>query len=295
MNTVLNRTASETDLSIITPPNFVSQRNKRCRDQLDDSMSNQMDDFKQEMRRLMTFFSASQANELKQVKTVLKEIQQTNNNIESSISFLAAQNEEFRQRIVELETQAKQDRNYITVLESKIEELQLESRKSSFEIKNVPKKLNEKKEDLIEMVGALSESLDFNITKTDIKDIYRVRPKSSDNKSPTIVVETSSTILKNDILKAAKSFNIKHKSKLCAKHLGLKTQEDTPIFLSEHQTPKGERLHFLARDLAKSKNYKFCWTAYGKVYVRENEHSPIIMIRSESQVHQLLGSQQQVI
>ncbi|CAK1598136.1 unnamed protein product [Parnassius mnemosyne] len=91
----------------------------------------------------------------------------------------------------------------------------------------------------------------------------------------------------------AKSFNIKHKCKLCAKHLGFKTQEDTPIFLSEHLTPKGARLHFLARDLAKSKNYKFCWTAYGKVYVRENENSPIIMIRNESQVHQLLGSQQQ--
>lgn len=293
MDTGFNRSASEPDLTRFTPPNFVSQRNKRCRDQMDDSMSNQMDDFKQEMRKLMTFFSASQASELKQVTTELKKIQQTNFNIESSVSFLAAQNEEFRQRIVELETQARQDRGYIAILENKIEELQMNSRKSSFEIKNVPKKPNENKDDLIEMVSTLSQSLDCNITKSDIKDIYRVRPKSNNNKSATIVVETGSTLVKNDILKAAKSFNIKHKNKLCAKHLGYKTHEDTPVFLSEHLTPKAARLHFLARELAKSKTYKFCWTAYGKVYVRENEHSPIILIRNENQVHQLLTNQHQ--
>lgn len=169
----------------------------------------------------------------------------------------------------------------------------MNSRKSSFEIKNVPKKSNENKDDLIEMVSTLSQSLDCNITKSDIKDIYRVRPKSNNNKSATIVVETGSTLVKNDILKAAKSFNIKHKNKLCAKHLGYKTHEDTPVFLSEHLTPKAARLHFLARELAKSKTYKFCWTAYGKVYVRENEHSPIILIRNENQVHQLLTNQHQ--
>lgn len=260
---------------------------------MNESMQDQFDDFKQEMRKLMTFFSASQANELKHLNSALKEIQQTNINIESSVSFLAAQNEEFRRRIIELETQVKQDRNYISLLENKIEEIQLGTRKSSFEMKNVPKKLDENKEDLIEMVGALSQSLNCTLSKTDIKDIYRVRPKSTDNKNPTIVVETSSSIIKNDILKAAKSYNIKHKNKLCAKHLGFKTQEDTPIYLSEHLTPKGARLYFLARDLAKTKSYKFCWTAYGKVYIRENEHSPIILLRNESQIHQLLIGQQQ--
>lgn len=260
---------------------------------MEDSISNQFGDFKEEMRKLMTFFSASQAEELKQVNTALKEIQQSNFNIENTVSFLATQNEEFRQRIAELETQAKEDRNYILILENRLEEIQMGSRKACFEIKNAPKKPNENKDDLMDMIQNLSKSVDCNITKAEIKDIYRVRPKSSDNKNSAIVVETNSTLLKNDFLKSAKSFNIKHKNKLCAKHLGLKTQEDTPIYLSEHLTPKGARLHFLARDLVKSKNYKFCWTAYGRVYVREHEHSPIILIRSESQVHKLLVSQPQ--
>lgn len=284
----LNKSASDTDLTA-TPLSFVSQRNKRCRAQMEVSISNQLD----EMRRLMTSSAAQQADELRKVNTLLKDIQQTNCNIENSVSFLAAQNEEFRQRIIQLETQAKQDREHIAMLEGKLEELQINSRKSSFEIKNVPKRTSENKNDLIEMVLNLSKTVDCNITKSDIKDIYRVRPKSADNKSPTIVVESNSTLLKNDLLRMAKSFNIKHKSKLCAKHLGFGTQEDTPVYLAEHLTPKAARLYFLARDLVKSKNFKFCWTAYGKIYVRENEHTPIISIRNESQIHQLLNGQPQ--
>lgn len=138
------------------------------------------------------------------------------------------------------------------------------------------------------MVICLSETINCQISKKDIKDIYRVRGKKPDHKNAPIIVETHSALLKSDFLKMAKAFNIKNKTKLCAKHLGLKSREDTPVFLSEHLTAKGSRLHYLARDLARSKEYKFCWTSYGKVYVRKNEQAPIILIRSEQQAHQLL-------
>lgn len=289
----LNKSASDTDLTA-TPPSFVFHRNKRFRAQMEDSVVNQLDVFVEQMRKLVSSSSAQQADELRKVNLILKDIQQSNYNIENSVSYLAAQNEEFQKKIIELENQVKQDRNQIIMLESKIEELQMNSRKSSFEIKNVPKKPSENKDDLIQMVLSLSKTVDCDISKSDIKDIYRVRPKSSENKSPPIVVETNSTILKNDFLKMAKSYNVKHKSKLCANHLGLGFKEDSPIYLTEHLTPKAARLYFLARDLIKSKNFKFCWTAYGKVYVRENEHTKIILIRSESQVQQILNGNPQI-
>ncbi|KAG7307299.1 hypothetical protein JYU34_007464 [Plutella xylostella] len=102
-----------------------------------------------------------------------------------------------------------------------------------------------------------------------------------------IIVETTSTILKADFLKASKSFNIKHQNKLSTKHLGLRTSEDTPIYVSEQLTAKASRLHFLARDLVKSKKFKYCWTAYGKVYLRKDDTSPVIVVKTEGQVHQL--------
>ncbi|KAL4710608.1 hypothetical protein ACJJTC_003244 [Scirpophaga incertulas] len=80
------------------------------------------------------------------------------------------------------------------------------------------------------------------------------------------------------------------KTKLRAKHLGWRKQEETPIFVSEHLTGKAARLYFLARDLAKNKLYKFCWTSLGRVYVRKNEEkdSPYIQITSEHQIQDLL-------
>ncbi|KAJ2937265.1 hypothetical protein O0L34_g19368 [Tuta absoluta] len=176
---------------------------------------------------------------------------------------------------------------YIHFLEDK---LQLGCRKSNFELKGVPRKEKETKQDLVAMVLALSESVGCNVNKSDIKDIlYRIRSKNPEHRNTPIVVETGSTLLKSDLLKMAKLYNIRNKSnKLCAKHLGFKTQEDTPIYISENLTSKNARLHFLARDLVQSMSYKFVWTSYGKVYVRKNEQSPVILIKSEQQIQQLL-------
>lgn len=141
------------------------------------------------------------------------------------------------------------------------------------------------------MVVKLSETVNCKINRSDIKDIYRVRGRQADQKNTPTVVETNSVLLKTDLLKMAKSYSIRNKTKLYAKHLGLKTKEDSPIFLSENLTPKAARLHFLARDLAKSKGYKFVWTSFGKVYVRKTEQSPVVMIKSEQQIHKLLLEQ----
>lgn len=79
------------------------------------------------------------------------------------------------------------DRDYNTILDNKIDELQVNGRKPSFEIKNVPKTCNENKEDLVGYVANLSGTLDCTILKSDIADIYRRR-------SSPIIVETKSTL-----------------------------------------------------------------------------------------------------
>lgn len=165
--------------------------------------------------------------------------------------------------------------------------MQISNQKTNFVIKNVPKSSNESKDDLIDMAICLAKNLDCTLTKYDIKDIYRTRAKNSKITNTPIVVETGSTLIKSEIIKMGKAFVIKHKSRLCCKHLGFKSQEDTPIFLSEHLTAKGSRLHFLARDLIKTGDYKFCWTAYGKVLLKKDEHSQTINITNEQQIQQL--------
>lgn len=288
----MNKSLSDTEISSVgmdkTPPSYVSQRAKRSREYMEVSLGQQLDDFKEEMKKMLSSFTEKQGKDIQLMNTTLQEIQQTNVKIESSITFLTEQNEELRGKIAHLERQNKEDSKYINILENKIEDLQIGSRKCNLVIKNVPRKKDETKEDLIEMTMCLFQNMECSIKTYDIKDIYRVRGKTADKQNTPIVVETGSTILKTEILKMAKAFNIKHKNKLSCKHMGLKTQEETPVFISEHLTAKGSRLHFLARELTKSGSYKFCWTAYGKVYTRRDENSPIIVIRNEDQVHKLL-------
>lgn len=140
------------------------------------------------------------------------------------------------------------------------------------------------------MVIGLSNTVGVNLSKKDIKDIYRVRGKKDGTPNTPIIVETTSALTKTSMLRACKDFNIKQKSKLSAKHLGYRKYEDTPIYVSENLTQKGARLHFLARDLTKTNRFKFCWTSYGKVFVRKDENSPVILIKSEAQCHQLMNS-----
>lgn len=289
----MDKSMSESDLDSIntgkTPPNFVFTRNsKRRRD--DDDYAVEFDSLKEEMRELVMTLFAKQKEEFKDLLPTLKEIKQVNSNIENSIAFLTMQNEDLKKKIDVLENQSKDDKKQIKLLEDKIEDLQKVQRKCNFEIKNVPKKVKEDKSDLLEMVTHLAKNVGCSISSTDIKDIYRVRGNKVDAKNTAIVVETNSTMVKTEVIKMTKQFNIKNKTKLCAKHLGFRSQEDTPVFITEHLTRYASRLHFLARDLAKSKEYKYCWTAYGRVYVRKSDNSPIINITSESQVQNLLNS-----
>lgn len=284
MDGINERSLSETDVNTTPPNNYLSTRIKRKRD---DDVANDFSIFKEEMKNMISSMLASYFQEFKKNTDTLKEIQRTNRNIEDSVAFLAGQYEEFKNKIVSLEGQITEDRKYIVLLESKIEDLQRENRKANLEIKNVPKKTNETKGELVDMIIALAGNIECPMTKSDIKDIYRVRGKQDRPQNTPIVVEMSSTILKKDILKMSKAFNIRRKETISARHLGLRLQEDTSVYITEQLTPKAARLHFLARDLKKSGLYKYCWTDYGRVYVKKDDNSRAILISNEAQIEHL--------
>lgn len=263
----------------------ISQGNKRYRKE--SSSPNQSTVYKDELKDLI----CAQGKELADITTKLQVIAESNARIDAAVSLLTTQNEEFRQKIAHLEKQAQKQQEYISVLEDKVEDLQRSSRKSCVEIKNVPKKSHETREDLVQMVTHLSNSIQLNMNDRDINDIFRLKSRGDEEKNSTIVVELRSTILRSDFLKKAKDFNFKNKTRLQAKHLGFKTSEDCPIFISEQLTPKGARLFFLARDLRKAQKVKYCWTSMGKVLVRKDDTSRIIHIQHEAQVQKLMNEE----
>lgn len=286
----MDKSFSETNISELgdvtpPPPNFVATRGKRLRE---DDLPGEFNKFKDEMRQMIKSFMNKQQGDLKQITSNLNEIKQTNSSIECSIASLTTQNEEFRKKIELLELQGRKDREYIALLEDKLEELQRGARKTCIELKNVPKSPNESSDDLINMVLNLSKNVGLEMESRDIKDIYRLPAKKEGATNTPIIIETGSTMLKTNLLKKAKSYNVKNKTKLQAKQLGLTNNTEAPVFISEQLTPKAARLFFLARDLSNSKQYKYCWTSYGRVLVKKDDNSRAIVIKSEAHVHHLL-------
>lgn len=129
-----------------SPTDYAYSRNKRPRE--DNTSPSQLASLKEDMKEFMSSLIMDQKKELCEITKNLKEIQHTNTNIEQSISLLALQNEEFRKRIEVMESQAKKVREYISILEEKIEDLQRISRRTSVELKNVPRKNPENRDDL---------------------------------------------------------------------------------------------------------------------------------------------------
>lgn len=127
-------------------------------------------------------------------------------------------------------------------------------------------KSEETKIDLLNMICKLSQNIGLSLEKTNVKDIIKVNKNKQENS--TIIVKFTNTFIKNDIMKAAKTFNIKNKtSRLSAKHLNITSKGDVSKVISENLTPKAARLYLLDRDFKTSKQYKYCWKNYGKVYV----------------------------
>ncbi|KAG7308986.1 hypothetical protein JYU34_004842 [Plutella xylostella] len=256
------------------------------RKRVDDS-PNDYSSFRDELIKMFEDWTAKQDKQMQKLFPILNGIQTANSTIESSISFLTEQNLDFKKKLEQLEIEIKKKNEYIIFIEDRLEELTRNSRKTTIEIKNVPLNSKETKEGMVKLVENLSKSIELNLDVKDIKDIYKSR---SQTEKKTIIVELNSTFTKDNILKSAKAYNIRNKSnKLCAKHLGITSSPDTPIFIAENLTPKASRLYFLARDLKKSRNYKYCWTSYGRVYVRKEDTSPIILIQSEAQVQKMMN------
>lgn len=267
----------------------VTQRSKRPREEA--SSPNKFTVFKDEIKDLISSLVGAQSKELASISNKLQELTESNANINAAVLLLTAQNEEYRCKIASLETQTKKDREYISLLEDKVEDLHRQSRKTCLEIKNVPKKPQETRDDLMQMVVNLAKTINHGLNVCDISDIFRSKPRGEGEKKPTIVVELRSAILRSDLLKKVKDFNLINRTRLQAKHLGLTNNEDTPVFINEQLTPKGARLFFLARDLKRAGKYKYCWTSMGKVLIRKEDSSKTIHIQHEAQVQQLMQEQ----
>ncbi|KAG7296907.1 hypothetical protein JYU34_019775 [Plutella xylostella] len=268
----------------------VTQRAKRQRTQ--DSVSDEISSFKAELLSLMNNFISTQSNRLdkledhiKTIKDQNKIIQSTNEDIEKSMNHLSEDIRTLETKITGLEQERKSINSYILGLENKIHNMEINALKTCIEIRNVPKVAKETKSDLYGYTLKLGNFLKVHLQQSDVRDVSRL-PSKKEQDSSSISIELNNTFVKTQLLDAMKKYKKENYSEqINSNDLGIKTKK--PIYVSELLTPKMKRLLFLCREFAKTEGYSFVWPLNGRIFMRQKEGSPHILVKSEEQLGQM--------
>lgn len=259
----------------------------------DDIITDKFELFKTDIMEMLKNTISPLDNRLQSVERSLSDIKQQNSDIKSSnieieksIDFIKNQIIDFEGKISKLEKEHSSTKVFIAELEDKMENLERLNRKTSIEIRGVPKRAKENKSDILGMIANLTKIIRLESTTTNIKDVYRLPSKNSATTS-TIVVEFTNIFTKDSFLRGTRQYNNEHKnSMLNSNHLGMEGAL-SPIYFSDHLTSKSRRLHFLARDFAATEHYRFCWTANGRIFLRKEEGAKHVLVKNENTLMQL--------
>lgn len=221
----------------------------------------------------------SQDTKLDAIMEFMRDMKSQINGVQDSLEFMSHKYEEILGRLHSLEQERKEEKKYIQTLEKKIEYLEKNNRITDIEIKNIPANSAENKIDLLNILKKTGEVLSVQIEQRDVRNIYRVSTAVPSNKP--IIVEFNDILKKDEVMKSVKAFNKRHPSnKLNTSHLSLHGPQK-PVFITESLTFKTKKLYAMARDFAKTRTYKYCWTSRGAVYLRLKEGDPAVRINDE--------------
>lgn len=251
--------------------------------------TNRSIEFEELKHMLATFVRAQNARldvieqKISQVTSQNASIQNTNLEIEKSIAFVSDKLEDLQKNISVLEKDRKNIATQIDKIEFNIESVEKSVRKTSLEIRNVPKIRGENKETLFGYIHAFSNKINYPLELSKLRDVYRLPSKAEVNTS-TLIAEFENTLVKSKITEAIKNYKKQNtKEHISCQLLGI-NQPNTPIYTSDFLTNKAKRLHYLAREAAKTLDYAYCWVANGNVFLRKKEGDLAIHIKNEAQL-----------
>lgn len=188
------------------------------------------------------------------------------------MDFISKQYEDMKDKLTKMESERKNHLAHIQSLEQKVENMERFQRQATIEIRNIPVNKKENKQDLIKLVERVGDLTGISVEESQIRDIFRLKTKKEDNQP--VIVDFTSTFLKEKVLTSVKAYNkSKKEHKINTRDLKI-DGEAKPVFITECLTQNAKRIYFLAREFSKKHNYAYCWTTNGKVFLRKKEGSP---------------------
>lgn len=225
----------------------------------------------------------SLADEVRALRTEISELR-------SQVTVTNASIKEFSDRCEKIEnrvTQIEGVGDRVTILEAELNKLIREandkdqvSRMNNAEIKGIPQSQNE---NLFDIVSSVGSTINYPINRAQINFITRVPSKDNTQPKP-IIVAFNSRYVKEDFVAAAR---VKSRDvKLNATIFGFKSSK--MVFVNDHLTPSNKDLLNKAKKIAKEKGFIYSWVKHAKIYVRKNDTSPVIQVRSEKDLMKIV-------
>lgn len=217
----------------------------------------------------------SLAGEIKALRAEISELK-------SQVTITNTSIKEFNDRFERVEDRLAQIEDVgdrVTAIEADLCKLNQEAndrdqwlRMNNAEIKGIPQTQNE---NLLNIIGMIGTTINYPINKTQINYVARVPSKDNSQPKP-IIVAFSNRYVKEDFITAAR---VKSKEvKLNANNFGFKSNNF--IFINDHLTPSNKDLLNKVKKAAKEKGFLYSWVKHAKIYVRKNDTSPVIQIKS---------------
>ncbi|KAJ8727991.1 hypothetical protein PYW08_016376 [Mythimna loreyi] len=219
------------------------------------------------------------------ISTQNSEIRTQNDDIRASVQFLSDKYDDAMMELGHLKSECSNNKKIIKILELKVDHLEKNLKSASLELKNILSAHPETQQTLTNSVQKIGNIISQPVKSTDIKTIFRT--KSKKDSVGTVLVEFTSSSIKEQFLNSSKNYNKLNKTNRLNTTLLQATGPEKPIYVSEALTTMTKRLHFLSREFIKSSTYEQCWIANGKVYVREKEGMPSRLIRTEEDLVKL--------
>lgn len=186
--------------------------------------------------------------------------------------------ESSKEAIKNLELENLELKKITTDLSDRLNNLEQQSRSNNLEVQCVPEN---KHENVYNIIMQMARTVKCELNEKDILYCTRIaKYNSSSNRPRSIIVQLASTRIRDQLLAATIMYNKSNpQEKLNSSHLGYAGQK-SPIYVAEHLSPTNRALHAATRIKAKEKSYKYVWVRNGKIFVRKNEGTEYIQIKS---------------
>lgn len=222
---------------------------------------------------------STQNTKQEKVKEILEQQNKTIGGVEAAVKFLSEKFDEVSKtlavqektiaelssQVCNLEGQMKIKDKEIKQIRTALNESELYSRRKNVEVHGVPVT---DKENLMGILEEIAEKLEVPTPTVDsVEAVHRLKCK--EGKIPAILVRFRDR-------KVSDTWTAK-RNKL----------RNEGIFVNENLTHYIRQLMWATKTKAHEISYKFAWTRYGKVFVKEKEGKPAIRIKSEEDLMHL--------